>query len=224
MNHMNESQSLTPLELRAKKVADAIASGNQLHLLRACYDLEQAISLGGVDISKQEHYFLLGSSLLYCLINQDPKRIPYSVRSKLLLFSTHYCLTREIHDMERGEKFQDETTMLGALIRAFTLSHMFSGLLYNEVYSLNATLNQYHKHFVDVLYSRTQKPNHYYSINNVIDDLFKREKECYLSHHDCIVEDRRDNSINNFMDELLKTYEIMVLPNTKEQLIDLYDM
>ena len=57
-----EFNNLSSLEEKALHVHNALMSGDEIKTTIACDSLEKAITLGGADLTKQQHYALLGDT------------------------------------------------------------------------------------------------------------------------------------------------------------------
>ena len=215
-----EFNNLSSLEEKALHVHNALMSGDEIKTMIACDSLEKAITLGGADLTKQQHYALLGDALFYLLTTKEPNDLPYSLRSQMVLFAAHYCTLRYVRDSEKEDVMKFPSNYAGALKRAYIVSKIYNDFLSGEVYSFSRDGLYMGEELVNSLYCRLDSCE----INNKCDEIteslyfMQRLKQDTSVVYDYDV--KQEATINSFIDKVLDRYKSYILWDTQDKIRD----
>ncbi len=219
----NNYQNLTLLEKRALQVQDALMSGDESKIDMAVFNFEKSIAFAELDaITMQNHYLLLGSSLLYVLTTIKPDDLMYVARYKKILYTTQYCLLRYIRDVEKGKIETLQSEYVGAVKRAFICSKMFNDVLTMDVYSFISGDLHMGQVVIDTLYLKLKKSGIEVMCDKITETLYTKQ---ISQQNTSLVEkysDAEENIVNNFIDKVLLEYETNVLVDVIERILDEY--
>lgn len=212
--------NLSPLEEKALRVWNSLNSDDEFQRTLACDSLEKAITLGGADLTAQQHYSLLGSALFYLLSTKEPTQLPYSLRSQMILFAAHYCLLRYIRDTETGIIENSPSEYAGALKRAYVCSKIFNDHLFFEVYSLINHDQFVGDRIIDSLYCRLQNANVHVKCDQITETLYLMQ--C-VKQDTSIIYDydaKEEQFINEIIDKALQKYYKYILSDVRDKIRD----
>lgn len=215
-----EFNDLSSLEEKALQVCNSLSSEDEFHRTLACDSLEKAITLGGADLTKQQHFALLGDAFFYLLTMQDPDKLPYSLRSHMILYAAHYCTLRYIRSIEKGEISNSPSNYVGALKRAYIISKIYNAFLSGEVYSFSREGLYMGDELVNSLYCRLDASKIKVSCDEITETLYFMQR---LKQDPSVVYDydvNKENAINALIDKVLDRYKSYILWDTQDKIRD----
>ena len=212
--------NLSSLEEKALNVHNALMSGDEIKTAIACDSLEKAITLGGADLTKQQHYALLGDALFYLLTTKEPNELPYSLRSQMVLYAAHYCTLRYVRDSEKEAVMKSPSNYSGALKRAYIISKIYNDFLSGEAYSFSMEGLYMGKDLINSLYCRLDSCE----INNKCDEITESLYFMQRLKQDTSVvydyDEKQEATINTFIDKVLDRYKSYILWDTQDKIRD----
>ena len=213
-------QNLSSLEEKALNVHNAIMSGDEIRKITVCDILEKAITFGGADLTKQQHYALLGDAFFYLLTTKEPNKLPYSLRSQMILYAAHYCTLRYVRDTEKGEIVKSPSNYIGALKRAYIISKIYNAFLTGEVYSFSREGLYMGDDLVNSLYCRLDSAEMKVTCDEITETLYfmqqlKQDTSVVYSY-----DVKKEMSVNAFIDKVLDRYKSYILWDTQDKIRD----
>jgi len=212
--------NLSSLEEKALNVHNALMSGDEIKTAIACDSLEKTITLGGADLTKQQHYALLGDTFFYLLTTKEPNELPYSLRSQMVLYAAHYCTLRYVRDSEKEDVMKSPSNYSGALKRAYIISKIYNDFLSGEVYSFSMEGLYMGKDLINSLYCRLDSSE----INNKCDEITESLYFMQRLKQDTSVvydyDEKKEATINTFIDKVLDRYKSYILWDTQDKIRD----